>query len=49
MKNYQITFITPNGIETEIYKESESLKNFEKRMVNKYKTFIVQSSIQINK
>jgi len=47
MKNYQIVFLTPNGIKTEVYKESESLQDFEKRMVEKYKTFIVQSSFQI--
>ena len=47
MKNYQIIFLTPNGIKAEVYSESESLQDFEKRMVDKYKTFIVQSSLQI--
>lgn len=47
MKNYQIVFLTPSGIKTEVYRQSESLVDFEKRMVEKYKTFIVQSSFLI--
>lgn len=47
MKTYEIKLLTPDGIKTEIYTTTEPLENFENRMIQKYKTFITQTSKQI--
>jgi hypothetical protein len=48
MKTYKIVLLTQTGLKTEIYNNNESLDNFENRMIEKYKTFTMQSSKEIN-
>ena len=46
MKTYKIVLFTPNGIKTEIYRDTEPLKCFEEKMTEKYKTFIMQQAMK---
>ena len=49
LPKYKIILLTPEGIKTEIYNPNEkSVEDFEKEMVLKYKTFVMQSSTLIN-
>lgn len=48
MKTYKIVLLTQTGLKTEIYNNKESLETFENRMIEKYKTFTMQSSKEIN-
>lgn len=36
---YEIQLLTKIGIVTELYNTNENLESFEKRMIEKYKTF----------
>lgn len=47
MKTYKIVLFTPSGLKTEIYIDKESLETFENRMIQKYGTFITQSSEEL--
>lgn len=47
MKTYKIVLLTQTGLKTEIYNDNESLNTFENRMIEKYKTFTMQSSKEI--
>lgn len=47
MKKYEIVIFTPVGLKTEIYSDSQDLKEFEQQMIDKYGTFILQSSNEI--
>jgi hypothetical protein len=48
MKTYKIVLLTPQGIKTETYTDTQPLNEFEAQMVDKYGTFILQSSNKIN-
>jgi hypothetical protein len=44
---YEIQILTPSGIHTLKYNESENLQEFEKKTVEKYGTFITIQSKKI--
>jgi len=47
MKKYKIVLLTQSGLKTEIYTDNQSLQEFQQQMVEKYGTFIMQSSNEI--
>lgn len=47
MKKYKIVLLTEKGIVTEIYTNTQPLRDFEADMVAKYGNFILQSSKEI--
>lgn len=48
-KSYEIILLTPNGIHKETYKtEEKTLQQFENEMIEKYGTFIMHSSTELN-
>lgn len=44
IEKYKIVLFTQQGLKTEIYSTEKDLKIFESEMVEKYGTFIMQSS-----
>lgn len=44
MKTYLITLLTPSGVKTEIYKDSQDLEEFTAEMATKYGTFVTLKS-----
>lgn len=47
MKTYEIILLTNEGIKKELYQDTESLEEFENKMIKKYPHFIMQSSKEI--
>lgn len=47
-QNYEIVLFTSIGTRTEIYNTSQPLEEFQKLMIEKYKTFIMHTSKLIN-
>ena len=47
MKKYKIVLLTQSGLKTEIYTDNQPLQEFQQQMVEKYGTFIMQSSNEI--
>ena len=47
MKKYKIVLLTQSGLKTEIYTDNQPLQEFKQQMVEKYGTFIMQSSNEI--
>jgi hypothetical protein len=43
-KKYEIVLLTTQGLKTEIYNTSQPLKEFQKQMIDKYKTFTTYTS-----
>jgi len=41
---YEIKLLTPRGTVTEIYTDTQDLKEFEQQMISKYGQFIMLSS-----